>query len=150
MKRNADKKDALSTKSFVALIAKIIFDSISRIMIFGIWMFVLHNGHFNTYCTVTVYYTCVLLLIIFNLLFNWDTNFCSMRFWIGIFIYLSKMYVYNYHLGIILNSLNSVLSFNNVNLNSILEKNNDEKHLHESTFVKQTIYFMLYGILQLG
>ena len=53
-------------------------------------------------------------------------------------------------LGIFLNSLNSVLSFNNLNLNSILGKKVNDKHLHETSFLKQTLYFILFFCFQLG
>jgi len=132
--RNADKKDALTTNSLLVLILKIIFDSVSRILIFGIWMFVLNNGQFSTFYVVVGYYAAVLTLIIFNLVLNWEWELFSSRFWIGI----------------ILNSMNSVLSFNNLNLNFILGKKTKDEHLHESSFLKQTLYYLLFFCFKVG
>ena len=81
--RNSDKKDALSTNSLVVLILKIIFDSVSRILIFGIWMFVINKGQFSTTYTVIGYYAAVMALVVFNLCFSWDRQILSSRFWIG-------------------------------------------------------------------
>ena len=96
--RNADKRDALSTNSLVVLILKIIFDSISRILIFGIWMFVHNNGKFSSFYTVTAYYSAVLLLLLFNLSFNHERELTSMRFWIGKKYVLRSVYLTKYFL----------------------------------------------------
>ena len=53
-------------------------------------------------------------------------------------------------LGVVLNSMNSVLSFNNLNLNFILGKKTGDEHLHESSFLKQSLYYFLFFCFKIG
>ena len=63
-----------------------------------------------------------------------------------------------YILGALLNSFSSVLSYNSFDLDEVLssgEKKRENlkenrKTLHEPTFVKQLLYFLLMGSMNLG
>ena len=52
--------------------------------------------------------------------------------------------------------MNSVLSFNNIDFETMLrkrteeEKENEKIHWHESTMVKQICYFILFFIINIG
>ena len=61
-----------------------------------------------------------------------------------------KLYIL---LGILVNSLNGVLSFNNLEFTSKekIDKNEKkEKEWHESTYVKQSIYFIIFFFINFG
>merc|ERR1711894_27830 len=100
--RNRAKKCSLTTCGAVFLLLKTTFDSISRILIFSSWLYVVHEGQFSSTKTVIAYYSTFTIIMIFNTFFN-KSN-CSKINWIGI----------------ILNSSSSVLSYNNFNFEYII------------------------------
>lgn len=126
----------MNYKNLVLLLLKIMLDVVSRILIFSAWMCTDNDGQFCTYRTVLFYYGTFLLLFIFNSIFDSNGSLYSLRKWIGVF----------------LNSLNSVLSFNNLDFPLVLEGNKNEREdkRHESTFVKQTLYFILVFMINIG
>jgi len=129
----------LTTNNLVFLLLKTVLDCISRLVIFSTFMFVVNDGQFSTMMTVTVYYTTVAVLMAFNMIINSNENYCSAKTWIEI----------------VLNSLSSVLSYNNFDFEPIFSKKEEKskarkKIRHEPTVVKQTIYFLIMTSLNLG
>ena len=53
-------------------------------------------------------------------------------------------------IGLILNSLSCVLSYNYYDYKALLKEDGKKKVLHESTLVRQTLYFCLFFILLLS
>ena len=139
------------------LVVKIVFDVASRILLFSAWMYTSNAGQFSTWRTVVAYYSNLLILIIFNVIFTSNGNFLSIRNWIGNKYPTFQVSSILYISGIILNSMNSVLSFNNLDhLNSILYKKNEktladqQKHWHEPSFIKQFVYFFVLYVINAG
>lgn len=75
----------MSYLNITILILKIVFDVVSRILLFSAWMYTSNGGQFSTIRTVMAYYSNLLILIIFNVIFTSNGNFLSIRNWIGIF-----------------------------------------------------------------
>merc|ERR1711862_938060 len=99
---------------------KIILDLMSKILLFSAWMYTRNNGQFSTWLTVIAYcilYMNFIFLIFFNVLFNSKNDYGSIQYWIGV----------------VLSSLNSVLSFN-TNIDSMLK---DKKKI-DSRLEKRT------------
>ena len=81
--RNRDKNNSLTGKSLFVLMTKIVCDSVSRILLFSAWLYVVHNGQFSTLRTLAAYYVTFLIMFIFNIIFNRSKNFRSAKYWIG-------------------------------------------------------------------
>ena len=95
---------------------------------FATFMYVVNKGQFSSIMTLTAFYANLAVLIIFNIIVNNNTNNKSATSW----IILS---------AILVNSWSSVLSFNH--FNQISYKNIENVGHHESTFVRQTLYFLI-------
>ena len=145
----------MTTLNVVFLLLKTIFDCTSRILLFATFMFVVNDGQFSTMLTVKVYYTTVGVLMMYNIVINDNETYCSARTWIGehqtIIFFRAKMFLLLL-LEILLNSFSSVLSYNQFDLEPIFtEKKALQKRVrHESTMVKQGIYFLIMTTLNLG
>ena len=153
--RNRAKKDSLTTVNLAFLLLKTVLDCISRLIIFATFMFVVNDGQFSTIMTVKVYYTTVAVIMAYNIVFNDNETYCSARTWIGGYqtiIFLKQKCFLYFFLEILLNSFSSVLSYNQFDLEPIFtEKKALQKRVrHESTMVKQGIYFFIMTILYLG
>ena len=84
------KGEALETKSKVLFILKTMFDAISRILIFSIWLYVSNEGQFSSWTTFGAFYILIAVMFVFNVIFNDSKNICSFEYWIGRFsLYLS-------------------------------------------------------------
>ena len=59
------------------------FDSISRIILFSTWLYVVNDGQFSSTKTVIAYYSTFSVLFIFNCIFNKQQDFTKARTWIG-------------------------------------------------------------------
>ena len=153
--RNRAKRGSMTIPNLAFLLLKTIFDCTSRILLFATFMFVVNDGQFSTMMTVTAYYTTVAVIIAYNIVINDNETYCSARTWIGehqiIIFFRAKMFLLLL-LEILLNSFSSVLSYNQFDLEPIFtEKKALQKRVrHESTMVKQGIYFFLMTILYLG
>merc|ERR1719300_2325006 len=108
-------------------------DLLSRVLIFFTFMIVHNGGKFSPMRTLTSFYTVVGIMFIFNIVFNERRNFSSMNYWIDVLI----------------NSYSSTLSFNQVDLQNMMEPER-EKGSHQSTFVKQFCYYTIVFILQIS
>lgn len=133
---------------------KTIFDSISRIVLFSTWLYVVNKGQFSSAKTAFAYYSTAVVLMLFNAIFNNNRQHCSSKNWIGtINIFLPQ--ALPYLLEIVMNSLSSVLSYNNFNFEPIFQtgmesSKNERKIRHESTLTKQTVYFLMFTALNAG
>ena len=81
--RNRSKGEALEAKSKILFILKTMFDAISRILIFSIWMYVTNKGQFSSWTTFGAFYTLIAVMLVFNVIFNDSTMNMSFEYWIG-------------------------------------------------------------------
>ena len=81
--RNRSKGEALQGKSKILFILKTMFDAISRILIFSIWMYVTNGGQFSSWTTFGAFYILVAVMFVFNVIFNDSKNIGSFEYWIG-------------------------------------------------------------------
>ena len=81
--RNRSKGRALKAKSQALFILKTMFDALSRIMIFSIWMYVTNDGRFSSWITFGGFYIIVAVLFAFNIIFNDSKMNLSFEYWIG-------------------------------------------------------------------
>ena len=81
--RNRSKGEALEAKSKIFFILKTIFDAISRILIFSIWMYVTNDGQFSSWTTFGGFYILITVMFVFNVIFNDSKIECSFEYWIG-------------------------------------------------------------------
>ena len=130
------------------------FDSISRILLYSTWLYVINDGQFSSTKTLIAYYSTLMVLIVFNTTFNKQKDYTTARTWIGkIWNYFQRFFIIC--LEIFFNSTSSVLSYNNFDFGQIfVKKQSSNKHSreeqHESTFFKQAFYFLLFVVLNLG
>ena len=125
---------------------------------FATFMYVVNNGQFSSMMTLTAFYANLAVLIVFNIIVNNNTDYKSAKTWIGIKgqktqtdtirILLKKNKTGSFS-EILLNSWSSVLSYNNFNFDPIFSEQ-EENIGHESTFVRQTFYFLINLALNIG
>merc|ERR1719347_2133938 len=95
---------------------------------------IVHNGgYFSPMRTLTSFYMVVGIMFIFNVVFNERRNFCSIKYW----------------LDVLINSYSSTLSFNQVDLQNMMDPERG-KRPHKSKFVKQFCYYTIVFILQIS
>ena len=80
--RNRAKKNSFTTLNLTFLLLKTMFDSISRILLFSTWLYVINDGQFSSTKTLIAYYSTLMVLLIFNTLFN-KQDHSATRTWIG-------------------------------------------------------------------
>ena len=144
--RNRAKKNSLSTTNQVFLLLKTTFDCISKVLMFATLMYVVNNGQFSSMMTLTAFYCTLAVLIIFNIIVNDNSNYKSAKTWIGkgpndqncLYVFDTFYLV----LEILLNAWSSVLSYNHFNFDPIFSKQKENVG-HQSTFVRQTFYFLI-------
>ena len=151
--RNRAKKNSLETKNQVSLLLKTTFDCVSKVLMFATFMYVVNKGQFSSMMTLTAFYVNLVVLIIFNIIVNKNSNYKSANTWIGkeqtdIGILLKKIEEVPFS-EIMLNSWSSVLSYNNFNFGPIFSEQ-EENIRHESTFIRQTFYFLINLALNIG
>ena len=83
--RNRSKGEALDAKSKMLFILKTMFDAISRILIFSIWLYVSNEGQFSSWTTFGAFYILIAVMFAFNVIFNDSKNICSFAYLIGRF-----------------------------------------------------------------
>ena len=81
--RNRAKKNSFTTLNLTFLLLKTMFDSISRILLYSTWLYVINDGQFSSTKTVIAYYSTLTLLLIFNAIINKQKDYTSARTWIG-------------------------------------------------------------------
>ena len=83
--RNKNKNEALSKLHIVILIAKVLMDILSKVLIFFCFMMVTNNGKFSFFQSVAAFYTLVGIMIVFNTIFSENRIHLSLRYFIGKF-----------------------------------------------------------------
>ena len=82
--RNRDKKGALSgVKEPALLVLKVILDSVSRILLFSTWLYVINAGEFSAMYTLCGYYFVFAVLMVFNWVFSSSRDVYTGKYWIG-------------------------------------------------------------------
>ena len=64
---------------------RVTLSCVSRVLIFSSWMFVTFDGNFHPTATISAFYLTVLIMIIFNVVFNKSrpANILTFKYWIG-------------------------------------------------------------------
>ena len=97
---------------------KVVCDACSRLIIFGAWMFTYNSWVFSTWMTVAYFYGMLAIMVAINVIFCYMENekALSLRNSIGEKIFWKCWFDVHlncsYYLGILLNSLMTILSFN--------------------------------------
>ena len=128
---------------------KVILDSVSRILLFSSWLYVINMGHFSSIYTLIAYYTIFLVLMVINVLFSENRDVFTGKYWIGKIkcpYILSKLF----SSGNILNSLSSILSYNNFDIDQMFGQKKNPNSRHQTTFLKQMIYCIIMTLLNMG
>ena len=81
--RNRAKKSSFTKLNLAFLLLKTMFDSISRILLFSTWLYVINDGQFSSTKTVIAYYSTLMVLFVFNAVLNKQSDYTSVRTWIG-------------------------------------------------------------------
>merc|ERR1712110_1236787 len=121
----------------MGLMSVTIFAAMSRVLLFSIWLYVFNNGQFSSIMTLIAYYTFFSMIIVFHIVVNKK----------------KPVFSFPFVLEVVLNSLSSVIKYNEFELESVLSKNQKSIFTggrHDATFVKQTIYNLLVTMINLG
>ena len=83
--RNTDKKGTFELKNHLVLGLRTLLDVLARILIFGCYLYVSHDGNFPAWIATVAYYICFLILLIPNLLiarvsFRSKELYCKLSF----------------------------------------------------------------------
>ena len=73
----------MKAKSKFLFILKTMFDAISRVLIFSIWLYVTNAGQFSSWKTFGAFYILIAVMFVFNVTFNDSKNIFSTEYWIG-------------------------------------------------------------------
>ena len=73
--RNKNKNEALSALHIVLLIAKVFMEVLSKVLIFFCFMMVSNEGEFSPIQSLVGFYTTVLIMVVFNVVFN-ESQIC--------------------------------------------------------------------------
>ena len=93
--------------------------------------------------------------MIFNIVFNKSspTDICTFKYWIGktrIKNTFKILFIINL-LDVVMNSYSCVLNYNQIDYQAMLdEQKKKDKKYHESTLIRQIIYFLIFFIMFLG
>ena len=117
-------------------------------------MLVAFDGNFHPTATFCAFYITFLIMVVFNIVLNKSRDFLTIEYWIGKTIY-SMVYashiLYLIQSDIVLNSYFSVLHYNYVDYQALVDKKKKEKQTpHEPTMVRQIIYFLMVLFIYLG
>ena len=83
LSRNRAKRNSLTIVGQVFLLLKTTLDCISKITLFGSYMYVVNNGQFSSMMTLTAYYSTLGIIIIYNTMINHNKNYKTAKTWIG-------------------------------------------------------------------
>ena len=121
---NNNKNEALKARHKIILVLKVLMDLVSRVLIFFIFMIVHDSeGRFSPGRTLISFYTMVVTMTIFNIVFNERRNFCSLKYWLGecyILVLVMMMFKIckNGIPEVVINSFSSTLRFEKKNIES--------------------------------
>ena len=65
------------------LVLKVILDSVSRILLFSTWLYVINAGEFSALYTLCGYYFMFGVLMVFNWVFSSSSDVYTGKYWIG-------------------------------------------------------------------
>ena len=127
---------------------RVTLSCVSRVLIFSSWMFVTLGGNFHPTATISAFYLTVLIMIIFNIVFNKSRDICTFKYWIGKhkLKWFLKMFKMSNFLDVVMNSYSCVLNYNNIDYQAMLDKEKNKK-FHESTLIRQFLYFLIFFLL---
>ena len=132
---------------------RVTLSCVSRVLIFSSWMFVTYGGNFHPIATISAFYLTVLFMMIFNIVFNKSTTaeIRTIMYWIGKdeLILIIKILISNV-LDIVMNSYSCVLNYNQIDYQAMLgkeEMKNKKEIYHESTLIRQILYFSIFSIM---
>ena len=113
-------------------------------------MFVTYEENFDPIATILGFYITFSIMVVFNIVFNKSKDILSMGYWIGNILDTKERIFVNIILDILLNSYSSVLHYTHIDYKAIMSpRKRDKRKLHESTMIRQIIYFMVFFILYL-
>ena len=127
---------------------RVTLSCVSRVLIFSSWMFVTFNGNFHPTATTSAFYFTLLIMIIFNIIFNRTFDVLTFKYWIGkneLKSYIKDISRINI-LDVVMNSYSCVLNYNNIDYQAMLDKEKNKK-FHESTLIRQFLYFLIFFLL---
>ena len=81
--RNRAKKNSFTTLNLTFLLLKTMFDSISRILLYSTWLYVINDGQFSSTKTLIAYYSTLMVLFVLNTIFSKHLDYKSTKTWIG-------------------------------------------------------------------
>merc|ERR1712066_177912 len=116
---------------------KIVSDSVSRILLVCVWMIATNRGIFNPIWSLGIYYGAFAKLVLFNFIFSDHKPTRRSYYWIGLF----------------LNSLGSILTYNHINFKTLIGKDlkeEDHKRRHQPSFLRQVLYTILMMMMMTG
>ena len=65
------------------LVLKVILDSVSRILLFSTWLYMINAGEFSALYTLCGYYFVFAVLMVFNWVFSSSRDVYTGKYWIG-------------------------------------------------------------------
>ena len=153
--RSRTRQGSYETRNLLGLMSVTIFAAMSRVLLFSIWLYVFNNGQFSSIMTLIAYYTFFSMIIVFHIVVNKKKPVFSFPFVLGLLNVelLLDFWPTLTFAEVVLNSLSSVIKYNEFELESVLSKNQKSIFTggtHEATFVKQTIYILLVTMINLG
>ena len=137
----------------VLISARVTLSCVSRVLIFSSWMFVTFDGNFHPTATISAFYFTLLIMIIFNIVFNKSADILTFKYWIGKHeLKFNKNFKSNpVFLDIVMNSYSCVLNYNQIDYQALLdEEKKKKKTYHESTMIRQIAYFLIFFIMFFG
>ena len=153
--RSRTRQGSYTTRNLLGLMSVTIFAAMSRVLLFSIWLYVFNNGQFSSIMTLIAYYTFFSMIIVFHIVVSKKKPVLSFPFVLGLLNVelLLDFWPTSKFAEVVLNSLSSVIKYNEFELESVLSKNQKSIFTggrHEATLVKQTIYNLLVTMINLG
>jgi len=125
--RNLSKKNALTGKSAIAIFLLTTLETMSRILSFGIFLY-LASDNLDPTMALLLYYGHVSIMLVFNILLNQQT----------------PRFSFPYLLGILFNSLSSTYSYNYYSYDKLLGEEVSDQKLHQPSLIRQMIFYIIF------
>ena len=137
---------------------RVTLSCLSRVLIFSSWMFVTFGGNFHPTATFSGFYLTLLIMMIFNIVFNRSrsADILTFKYWIGKheLLFDKSTIISKSVLDIVMNSYSCVLNYNQIDYQAMLDKEkkkqNNFYHHHDTTMIRQIVYFFIFFIMLLG
>ena len=119
--------------NMITILIKTTLDTFSRIIIISMFIHLYHDGNFNTLVATSIYYGHVVIMLIYNVVFNTA----------------KPSFNKTYLIGLLLNSLSSFFNLNLYNYNDMLHYESNihskkETQFHQPTFLRQAAYYTIF------